>query len=359
MLSTNYTFKKTAYCPVVSMNPDDDFEFELDEEDEQDDDEIERPKKKKSRQPPSKTHRTAKKAVETKKKKKTPTTETGKKVGNVTKKNIGPGKKVEKTAKRNPIPDGVKRRLAMNMRDITRLRKEIEEYRDEKETIEHELEMLEDEIDSLRSEKENIENDINKQIALANAYEKKLNRNQKDFDNFKKRTQNEVDKKAKLGSKKIYLGIIDVLDNFDRALTESRKTRHSPELDQILSGVESIRKGLVRVLHDNGVDVINPEMEAFDPHFHEAIEIRNDNSVMENTVLEVESKGYIMGDIILRPAKVYVSKGGEPRPRKPKKAEKERASDDEIDEEEMNVDEMEDMEELDEEMEEVEELESY
>jgi len=357
MLSTNYTFKKTAYSPVVFMNPDDDFEFELDEEDEKDDDEIERPRKKKSRQPSSKTSRTAKKTVETKKKK-TPSTVSRKKVGNVPKKAIGPEKKTEKTAKRNPIPDGVKRRLAMNMRDITRLRKEIEEYKDEKETIEHELEMLEDEIDSLRSEKEKIENDINKQIALANAYEKKLNRNQKDFDNFKKRTQKEVDKKAKLESKKIYLGIIDVLDNFDRALTESRKTRHSPELDKILSGVESIRKGLLRVLHDNGVDVIDPEMEAFDPHFHEAIEIRNDTSVMENTILEVESKGYIMGDIILRPAKVYVSKGGEPRPRKPKKTENKQVSGDDIDEEEMNVDEMDEIEELDEEMEEVEELDS-
>ncbi|MGA1848361.1 MAG: nucleotide exchange factor GrpE [Thermoplasmatota archaeon] len=334
------------------MNPDDDFEFELDEDEEEE--EFEKAKKKKSGKGPKKKSTTKPKKTGAVNKKKG-TKEKSSKPSKAPKPEKPPKKSVEKTAKRNPIPDGVKRRLALNMREISKLRREIDEYKDEKETIEHELEMLEDEIDSLRSEKEKIEDEINKQIALANAYEKKLNRNQKDFDNFKKRTQNEVDRKAKLGSKKIYLGIIDVLDNFDRAISEEKKMTQTPEVEKIISGVESIQKGLLRVLHDNGVDVLDPHLEAFDPHYHEAIETRTDTSIPDNTVMEVESKGYLMGEIILRPAKVYVSKGGKPRPKKSKRSESKEEKDEE-DEEVEDMDEIEDIEEMDDDLEEVEEL---
>ena len=154
---------------------------------------------------------------------------------------------------------------------------------------------------------------------MATAYEKKLNRNQKDFDNYRKRTQSDVDRQVKLGHKKAMMGIIDIIDNFDRAIAEGRKYDYKPEVSQILDGVDSIRKSMMKLLSDNGVEMIDPINEAFNPHFHEAIEMRTDSSVPDSTVVEVASKGFIMDDIVLRPAKVYVSRGGEPRKKKTKK----------------------------------------
>jgi molecular chaperone GrpE len=312
------------------MNPDDEFEFEIDDEDDDFDEEKEDKSPKKSKKV-SKSINSPKKSPK--------------------KTNSKPPKK----ASRTPIPDGVKRKIALDMREIKKLKKELGEYKDEKETLEHELEMLEDEIDNLRSEKIKFEDDVNKQVALANAFEKKLNRNQKDFDNFKKRNENELDKKIRLGSKKLIMGVIDVLDNLDRAITESKRFDYKPEVKQIIEGVESIRKSLLKVLGENDVEMIDPIDEAFNPHFHEAIEMRMDRSVMENTVVDVDSKGYMLGELVLRPAKVYVSKGGDPRKKKSKKIkDREEEEDEEIEE----VEDIGDIDDLDEIMEEIDDLDS-
>lgn len=223
-----------------------------------------------------------------------------------------------KKAKMTPIPDGVKRRMAQYLSQISRLKVEVKEYRDEKDSYEGELELLEDEIENLRSEKDRSEEDINKQVALTNAYEKKLNRNQKDFTNYKKRTDSEIDRRVKQGSKKFFIGLIDVLDNLERAILEAEKIK-TPETKQILVGVGSIKKGMLRILEDNGVTVIDPIDEVFDPKYHEAFEMREDPSIPDNTVVLVDSKGYLLGDMVLRPAKVIVSKGGRSRAKKKRK----------------------------------------
>jgi molecular chaperone GrpE len=197
-----------------------------------------------------------------------------------------------------------------------------------------------------------LEEDNNKQIALTNAFEKKLNRNQKDFENFKKRNKNEIDRNVKMGAKKLILGGIDVIDNFDRAVSEGRKYDYKPEVKQIIEGVETIRKSLIKVLSDNDVEMIDPIDEAFDPNFHEAIDTKMDRFIPENTVVAVDSKGYVLGDIVLRPAKVFVSKGGEPRKKEKSKhskkmEEEERDREEEEEEEEEDIEDVEDMEEID------------
>jgi len=310
------------------MSLDDEFEFEIE------DDEEEEEKRK-----PKKSKKGSKKKSSPKKTPKAPVK-----------------KPPMKKAIRTPIPDGVKRKLVIDIRQIKKLKKELKEYKDEKETLEHELEMLEDEIDNLRSEKTKMDDDVNKQIALANAFEKKLNRNQKDFDNFKKRNQNEIDRNVRLGSKKLILGVIDVIDNFDRAVSEAQKYDYKPEVKQLIEGVESIRKALLKVLSDNEVEMIDPVDEAFNPHFHEALETRMDTSIPENTVIEVDSKGYLLGEMVLRPAKVFVSKGGEPRKKKSKsKKKKDRYMEEDEIEEVEDIDEVDD---LDEEMEDFEDMDS-
>ncbi|MGA1820423.1 MAG: nucleotide exchange factor GrpE [Thermoplasmatota archaeon] len=347
---------KSNYHLVVPMSFDDEFEFELDDDDEEE--EESRPIRKKKGPKTSSSRSSSKTGKKTPKKTGSDPSPKVKK-GKDREPKKEPVKEKPKTmAKRNPVPDGIKRKLALDLREIKNLKKKLEEYREEKESFEHELELLEDEIDRIRSEKERMEEDINKQIALASAYEKKLNRNQKDFDNFRKRTQNDVDRQVKLGHKKAMMGIIEIIDNFDRAITEGRRYDYKPEVSQILEGVDSIRKSMLKLLEDNDVEMVDPMNEAFNPHFHEAIETRTDLSVPDSTVVEVASKGFIMDDIVLRPAKVYVSKGGEPRKKKIKKKDPDlgsRSEDDEKEEEE-EEDDITEIDDLDEIMEEMDEM---
>ena len=74
-----------------------------------------------------------------------------------------------------------------------------------------------------------------------------------------------------------------------------------------LEGFNLLKKGLEKVLADFGVKEMDAQGKAFDPHFHEALmEIQSDD-VDKDTVSAVLQKGYMMGDAVLRPAKVQVA----------------------------------------------------
>lgn len=317
------------------MREDDEFEFEVD-----DDEEEEKTIRKRSSSR-SRTPKNPKKTSKPKSKE-----DTGKK--NPAKKRSE--KKIEppvKTARREPVPDGIKRRLAIDFREIRNLKKELKELKDEKESYEHELELLEDEIDSIRTQKEKLQDEVNKHIARSTAYEKKLDRNQKDFDNMRNRVQTDVERQVRMGQKKIFVGVIEIIDNLERAIGESRKYDYRPEVSQILEGVESIKKSIIKLLIDNNVEMIDPIDEAFNPHFHEAIDVIPDTSVPDNTVIKVETKGYVLNDMVLRAAKVSVSKGGEPRKKiSSRKSEEEKGKEKEEDEEISDLEEIEEVEDM-------------
>ncbi len=300
------------------MSPEEEFEFEFDDDEEK---EEEKPKGKKG---------TSKKTSSSK-----------------------------KTARRMPLSEGVKKRLLKNMKDITKLKDELESCTDEKESFEREFELLEDELENLRSDNDKVTGDMNQKVATINALEKKLDRNQKDFDNFKNRNKTDLERQVKMGSKKIILGIIDVLDNLDRALAEARKSGWKSGVKQIIEGVESTKKGLIKLLNDNGVEIIDPLDEEFDPNYHEAIGMETERSKLENTVISVESKGYLLGGIVLMAAKVIISKGGKARPKNKDKGNGNKTSSKtRSDEEVENIEEEEDeIEELDELMDELDKVE--
>jgi molecular chaperone GrpE len=333
------------------MSDEEEFEFEF--EDDEEEEEKEKPRKsstKKKKKTSTKKGSTQKKSSTLKKK---TTSKKKKKVESESIESTVPAKR----ARKMPLSDGVKKRLLKNMKEISKLKDDLENCRDEKESFEREFELLEDELESLRSDNDKVENDLNQKIAVVNALEKKLDRSHKDFENFKKRSENEIDKKVKMGSKKIFLGIIDVLDNLDRALSESKKNEWRPDVKHVVEGIESIKKGLLKVLHDNGVELIDPIDEAFDPNYQEAIEMKTDKSKPDNTVISVETKGYILEGIVLRAAKVTVSKGGKPRPKKKEKKDKKSSSDAMVDEEsEDSISDVEEMEDVDEEIEELDEI---
>jgi len=144
------------------------------------------------------------------------------------------------------------------------------------------------------------------QIAKLQEEVKELNnrclRAHADLENFKRRAQREKQDSIRFANKQIFLQILDVLDNFERALAAIQDPN-----DNFVVGVKMIQKQLVEVLTSNGVTLVEAEGKIFDPYLHDAIAQEVTDEHEENAVIEVFQKGYLYRDSLLRPAKVKVA----------------------------------------------------
>ena len=99
-------------------------------------------------------------------------------------------------------------------------------------------------------------------------YKQKLLRLQADFDNFRKRSQDEKDKIRQNAKAESLLDIVPVLDNFERSLKHIPKDSKNSDWTQ---GITYIHKQLTGILNHAGLEKINTENTKFDPVLHEAI----------------------------------------------------------------------------------------
>ena len=125
-----------------------------------------------------------------------------------------------------------------------------------------------------------------------------------EFDNYKKRQSRIFSEMVSAAQDALILKMLDVLDNFERALESSEGP---PDPDSIVEGVHLIYKQMLDLLSSENIEVICPNGECFDPNLHEAITALHGN-VDEDIVTEVIQKGYRKGDRLVRPAKVIVTK---------------------------------------------------
>jgi molecular chaperone GrpE len=134
---------------------------------------------------------------------------------------------------------------------------------------------------------------------------------QAEFENYKRRQERDtVEMRARAGQR-IVEELIPVLDDLDRAIDHTVASAASgKELEHLLTGVEMVRSRILAVFASEGVTVIDPFGQAFDPHLHQALAERADPELPEHTVVEVYQKGYLMGGRVIRPASVVVSTGG-------------------------------------------------
>jgi molecular chaperone GrpE len=145
--------------------------------------------------------------------------------------------------------------------------------------------------------------EIEKQKQELKNKEDKLLRIAAEFENYKKRTRREWELLEQKAKAELITDILGVLDDFDRAL-EALGERE----DHVADGVKLIVNGLKDVLKRVGVEEIEAFDSRFDPQYHEAVgEVENDE-FEEGSIAHVVQKGYRLRDILLRPAKVIVSK---------------------------------------------------
>jgi len=123
-----------------------------------------------------------------------------------------------------------------------------------------------------------------------------------DFDNYRKRVQRERESAAQAGKRQLVLALLDVMDDFERALAYANTAPES-----ILTGARVIHQRLMDLLQVQGVVPYTSAGQPFDPVLHEAVEVINTDQATPGVVLNELSHGYRWGDEVLRPARVRVA----------------------------------------------------
>src|SRR5258708_39473147 len=124
-----------------------------------------------------------------------------------------------------------------------------------------------------------------------------------DFDNFRKRTTQETERRAAAQKAAFIRQLLPVIANLERALGAEA----SSSTEQLRQGVQITLQQLYQLLRRHAIEPEESLGRPFDPHRHEAVMIRHDPSQPDHIVLETLERGYRRGDEIFRSAKVVVN----------------------------------------------------
>ena len=134
-----------------------------------------------------------------------------------------------------------------------------------------------------------------------------------EMENLRKRTEREIADSRLYSVTSFARDMLVVADNMRRALEavtpELRSTAESA-VRALIDGIELTERELLKALEKNGVRQFTPQGEKFDPNLHQAMFEIPDATVPAGSVVQVVQPGYMIGDRVLRPALVGVSKGG-------------------------------------------------
>jgi molecular chaperone GrpE len=137
-----------------------------------------------------------------------------------------------------------------------------------------------------------------------------------DFDNFRKRTRRAEDDATRRGREQMLKDLLPVFDNLERAIQHAES---APDVASLAAGLRMVLKQLVDTLEKVGVKRITAVGQPFDPSRHEAIQQLESAEHAAGMVMAEVQPGYMMGDTLVRPTMVVVSKGvvadgGSPKP---------------------------------------------
>jgi molecular chaperone GrpE len=144
-------------------------------------------------------------------------------------------------------------------------------------------------------------------------YKDRLLRTLAEMENLRRRTEREIADTRLYGISAFARDILAVADNMQRALgalDAELREKADAGTKALLDGVELTERELLKALEKHGVRKFEPVGQRFDPNVHQAMYEVPDESVPSGQVLHVVQAGYMIGDRMLRPALVGVSKGG-------------------------------------------------
>ncbi|WP_416149306.1 nucleotide exchange factor GrpE [Salipaludibacillus sp. HK11] len=173
---------------------------------------------------------------------------------------------------------------------------EAEEVLEADEVIEAEAEVEpeEDTSSSVQQElEEKLEETTNRMLRL-----------QADYDNFRRRTQQEKESAAKYRSQSLAESLLPALDSFERGM---KIDAQSEETKSLLQGMEIVYRQLMEALDKEGIEPVDSVGQPFDPKIHQAVMQVESDDYESNVVVEEMQKGYQLKGRIIRPAMVKVN----------------------------------------------------
>jgi molecular chaperone GrpE len=148
---------------------------------------------------------------------------------------------------------------------------------------------LADEVQHLRAELEQTRADILRERA--------------DLENQRKRVSRDLEQLRKFANERLLSDLLPVFDSLDAGLTAAGE-----EPSPLRDGLEMTFRQLLKVAADNGLSVLDPTGEAFNPDYHQAISQVEAGNAAPGSVVQVFQKGYLLNDRLLRPALVVVAR---------------------------------------------------
>jgi molecular chaperone GrpE len=148
---------------------------------------------------------------------------------------------------------------------------------------------------------------LSEKAAKADEYLDLAQRTRAEFENYRKRTAREAAAAQERGAAKLALELLPAIDNLDRALAHASAAPGENGDGSLLSGIKHVHSEVLAALKRAGIEPFSPEGEQFDPQYHEAVAQQPFEGAVPGTVVEVYQRGYRLGEIVLRPARVVVA----------------------------------------------------
>lgn len=132
-----------------------------------------------------------------------------------------------------------------------------------------------------------------------------LLRTMADFDNFRRRTRQEMEEIRRIALEEFLRSLLRVMDNFERALQAAEESQC---FEKLMEGVQLTYRQMQALLREAGVQPIEAVGKPFDPNCHEAVQRVESPDHPDETVLEEVERGYMIQSRVLRPSRVKVVK---------------------------------------------------
>ncbi len=169
--------------------------------------------------------------------------------------------------------------------------KEKKDKQTKKEKKVHKAEQkLTEELEKLKSENTDLKDTLLRKAA--------------EFENYKRRTENEQANLLKYTGEHIITSLLPVIDDFERSL---KHIEDAKDINAIKDGLKLVFDKLIKTLNEQGIKKIEALGKPFDVNFHEAIMQRKQEGVEPHTVLDEIETGYMYKDKVIRHSKVIVS----------------------------------------------------
>lgn len=140
--------------------------------------------------------------------------------------------------------------------------------------------------------------------------EDKLLRSLAENENIRKRHEKELEDNLKFANKNFAFALLNVTDNFQRALESIPldQMKDDQVVKNLVIGLEAVEKELYDIFEKNGITRFDSLKEKFNPEIHQAVSKIN-SDLVEGTIVEELQKGFMIGERLLRPSMVVISMG--------------------------------------------------